>query len=130
MYTLWRAEWEHFTKQQLAFHKQNNEWEMLGELALRLHRKVAKPKLESANNQEEAEEAFHACLETGFSAKAWRSLLPIYEQRHQSPLALQAIAKLTAWNLRWYSEVSPPTRTTSNLVLPGPDSVVQGDCGG
>ena len=40
MYTLWRAEWEHFTKQQLQFHKQNNEWEMLGELALRLHHKV------------------------------------------------------------------------------------------
>jgi hypothetical protein len=40
VYTLWRAEWEHFAKQQLAFHKQNNEWEMLGELALRLHRNV------------------------------------------------------------------------------------------
>jgi hypothetical protein len=40
VYTLWRAEWEHFMKQQLQFHKQNNEWEMLGELALRLHNKV------------------------------------------------------------------------------------------
>jgi flagellar hook-length control protein FliK len=40
VYTLWRAEWEHFTKQQLQFNKQNNEWEMLGELALRLHHKV------------------------------------------------------------------------------------------
>jgi hypothetical protein len=40
VYTLWRAEWEHFTKQQLKFNKQNNEWEMLGELALRLHHKV------------------------------------------------------------------------------------------
>jgi hypothetical protein len=40
VYTLWRAEWEHFTKQQLKFHKQNNEWEMLGELALRLQHKV------------------------------------------------------------------------------------------
>jgi len=43
VYTLWRAEWEHFTKQQLKFHKQNNEWEMLGELALRLHHKVLLP---------------------------------------------------------------------------------------
>ena len=43
VYTLWRAEWEHFTKQQLKFHKQNNEWEMLGELALRLQHKVLPP---------------------------------------------------------------------------------------
>jgi hypothetical protein len=43
VYTLWRAEWEHFTKQQLKFHKQNNEWEMLGELALRLHHRVPIP---------------------------------------------------------------------------------------
>ena len=43
VYTLWRAEWEHFTKQQLTFHKQNNEWEMLGELALRLQHKVPSP---------------------------------------------------------------------------------------
>jgi hypothetical protein len=55
--------------------------------------------------KEEAEEAFHACLDTGFSAKAWRNLLPIYESRHQTSQVLTAIAKLTAWNLRWYSEV-------------------------
>jgi len=42
VYTLWRAEWEHFTKQQLQFHKQNSEWELLGELALRLHHKAQK----------------------------------------------------------------------------------------
>lgn len=67
---------------------------MLGELALRLHHK------------EQAEEAFHACVETGFSAKSWRNLLPLYVGRHQYSQALNAIAKLTAWNLRWYSEVA------------------------
>jgi Chs5-Arf1p-binding protein BUD7/BCH1 len=36
VYTLWRAEWEHFQKQQLVFHKLNAEWEMLGDLAQRL----------------------------------------------------------------------------------------------
>jgi hypothetical protein len=113
VYTLWRAEWEHFAKQQLEFRKQNNEWEMLGELALRLHRKVSIPphpptRLCNVNFQEEAEEAFVACLETGFSAKAWRNILPIYESRHQISKSLTAIAKLTAWNLRWYSEVELP----------------------
>jgi hypothetical protein len=57
--------------------------------------------------QEEAEEAFHACLDTGFSAKAWRNLLPIYASRAQTSHVLTCIAKLVAWNLRWYSEFSP-----------------------
>jgi Chs5-Arf1p-binding protein BUD7/BCH1 len=43
VYTLWRAEMEHFAKQQLQFQKTNAEWEMLGELALRLHHKVIPP---------------------------------------------------------------------------------------
>jgi Chs5-Arf1p-binding protein BUD7/BCH1 len=57
--------------------------------------------------QEEAEEAFHACLDTGFSAKAWRNLLPLYASRSQTSQVLTCIAKLVAWNLRWYSEFSP-----------------------
>ena len=40
VYTIWRAELEHFTKQQLQFHKPNLDWEMLGDLAQRLHHKV------------------------------------------------------------------------------------------
>jgi hypothetical protein len=46
-------------------------------------------------------------LETGFSAKAWRHLLPIFEERHQTPQVITCIAKLAAWNLRWYSVVLP-----------------------
>jgi Chs5-Arf1p-binding protein BUD7/BCH1 len=83
---------------------------MLGELALRLQHKVRPlpppcPRL--LTGQEEAEDAFHACLETGFSAKAWRNLLPLYSSRNQTSQALACIAKLVAWNLRWYSEFSP-----------------------
>jgi Chs5-Arf1p-binding protein BUD7/BCH1 len=79
---------------------------MLGELALRLHHRVTPCSLRLML-QEEAEEAFRACLDTGFSAKAWRHLLPIYESRHQTSQVLICIAKLTAWNLRWYAEVLP-----------------------
>lgn len=37
--TVWRAEMAHFKSQHMPYRKTATEWEILGDLALRLHRK-------------------------------------------------------------------------------------------
>ncbi|CAB10092.2 exomer complex ChAPs family (Chs5p-Arf1p-binding) protein Bch1 [Schizosaccharomyces pombe] len=95
VFTIWRAEYTHFKSQGLAYRKAPAEWEILGEVAFRLHHRV------------EAVEAFCACLESMFSFKAWKTLLIIYSEDNNIELVLTAIAKLTLYNYRWYQEYSP-----------------------
>lgn len=94
IYTIWRTEASQYKQQQLAYKKTAEEWEILGDLAERLH------------HPEEAIEAWQACLSMRFSPKAMRGVLALYESRSDGRNMLGALIRLIAWQYRWYSEVS------------------------
>lgn len=95
VYTIWRAELVHFRTQNLNYRKTGLEWEILGELAWRL------------NHRPEAEEAYQAAVEQQFSAKSWRRLLEIYQDRGDYENALTCVIKINTHSHRWYGEFSP-----------------------
>ncbi|KAL4957259.1 Chs5p-Arf1p-binding proteins-domain-containing protein [Aspergillus filifer] len=95
IYTIWRTEVAQFRQQAMEYKKSATEWEILGELAERLH------------HFDEAVEAYQACLSIRFSPKAMRGLLKLHEQRNDTRGMLSALIRLIAWQYRWYSEFSP-----------------------
>ncbi|KAF2723137.1 chaps-domain-containing protein [Polychaeton citri CBS 116435] len=95
IYTIWRTEASQYKQQQLAYKKAPEEWEILGELAERLH------------HPEEAVEAWQSCLQGRFSPKAMRGLLRKYEKEGDVRTMIGAVIRLIAWQYRWYSEFSP-----------------------
>ncbi|BEI86246.1 hypothetical protein CcaverHIS002_0605330 [Cutaneotrichosporon cavernicola] len=97
VYTIWRAEVSHFQLQHMSYKKTGTEWEILGELALRLHHK------------DEAKDAFQRCLETKFSARALLRLLEMYAAEGDLQRTLNAAIKLTAYHHRWYMESAYPS---------------------
>ncbi|KAK3709836.1 bud site selection protein [Vermiconidia calcicola] len=95
IYTIWRTEAAQYRQQQLAYKKTAEEWEILGDLAERLH------------HRDEAVEAWQACLSMRFSPKAMRGLLGLYERKGEARGIVGALIRLIAWQFRWYSEFSP-----------------------
>ncbi|KAK1140102.1 bud site selection protein [Aspergillus melleus] len=95
IYTIWRTEMAQFRQQSIEYKKSATEWEILGELAERLH------------HFDEAIEAYQQCLAIRFSPKAMRGLLKLYEKRNDTRGMLGALIRLIAWQYRWYSEFSP-----------------------
>ncbi|EDU51270.1 bud site selection protein 7 [Pyrenophora tritici-repentis Pt-1C-BFP] len=95
VYTIWRTEMAQYRQQQLLYKKSSEEWEILGELAERLH------------HTEEAVEAYENCLQIKFSPKAMRGVLKLGEQRKQVRDVTAALIRLVTWQYRWYSEFSP-----------------------
>jgi len=95
IYTIWRTESAQYKQQQLAYKKSAEEWEILGELAERLH------------HPDEAVEAWDSCLGTRFSPKAMKGVLGLCERQGDTKGALGALIRLVAWQYRWYSEVCP-----------------------
>ncbi|KAA8646396.1 hypothetical protein EYZ11_005247 [Aspergillus tanneri] len=95
IYTIWRTEMAQFRQQAIEYKKSATEWEILGELAERLH------------HFDEAIEAYQQCLSIRFSPKAMRGLLKLYEKRNDTRGMLGALIRLIAWQYRWYSEFSP-----------------------
>ena len=93
IYTIWRTESSQYKQQQLAYKKTAEEWEILGELAERLHHK------------NEAVEAWQSCLGMRFSPRAMRGLLGMYERSGDPRGIVGALIRLVAWQFRWYSEV-------------------------
>ena len=96
------------------YRKSAEEWEILGELADRLH------------HFPEAVEAYQSCLRVRFSPKAMTGVLRMYEGQGRTGEVLQAVIRLIAWQYRWYSEASlqatclaasGTTLTTSSVVL-------------
>ncbi|KAG2215425.1 hypothetical protein INT46_001388 [Mucor plumbeus] len=83
IYTFWRTEAAHYRAQQMPYRKTGTEWELLGDLALRLW------------HENEAREAYEQCLDHKFSAKAWMKLLEIYVTESNVQRALLAAVKLT-----------------------------------
>jgi len=107
IWTIFRAEVAHFKTQHLAYRKNSSEWEILGELGLRLHHK------------EEAKDAFQRCLDGKFSAKAWLRLLEMYAEEGDLQRALNAAIRLTIYNQRWYMETAFPTAVASHIFKLG-----------
>ena len=79
------------------YRKSAEEWEILGELAERLH------------HFPEAIEAYQNCLRVRFSPKAMKGVLKMYEGQNKVHEVLQSLIRLIAWQYRWYSEVRSPT---------------------
>ena len=79
----------HFKTQHLAYRKNSSEWEILGELGLRLHHK------------EEAKDAFQRCLDGKFSAKAWLRLLEMYAEEGDLSRLLQTAVRVAVYGVRW-----------------------------
>ena len=94
IYTIWRTEMAQSRQQAIDYKKTATEWEILGELAERLH------------HFDEAVEAYRHCLSIRFSPKAMHGLLKLYEQKNDTRGMLGALIRLIAWQYRWYSEVS------------------------
>lgn len=94
IYTIWRTEMAQFRQQAIEYKKSATEWEILGELAERLH------------HFDEAIEAYQHCLSIRFSPKAMRGILKLYEKRNDTRGMLGALIRLITWQYRWYSEVS------------------------
>ncbi|KAL4817978.1 Chs5p-Arf1p-binding proteins-domain-containing protein [Aspergillus spinulosporus] len=95
IYTIWRTEIAQYRQQSMEYKKSATEWEILGELAERLH------------HFDEAIEAYQACLSIRFSPKAMRGILKLHEKRNDTRGMLSALIRLIAWQYRWYSEFSP-----------------------
>ncbi|BFZ53797.1 bud site selection protein [Savitreella phatthalungensis] len=105
VYTVWRAEVNHFRSQNLVYRKSALEWEIFGELSLRLH------------HLPEAEEALLQCVGQQFSSRAWRGLLNAYLAKNEIDNALTCVVKLTTYNWRWYADFSPLLfKSARNLV--------------
>ncbi|PWN49435.1 chaps-domain-containing protein [Violaceomyces palustris] len=103
VYTIWRAEIAHCKAQGKPYQKTGTEWEILGELAMRLHHK------------EEGKDAFQRCVDAKFSAKAYLRLLEIYTDQRDVQRSLWTALRLTAYHHRWYMEGSFPGAVASSL---------------
>lgn len=92
-YTIWRTEMAQYRQQQIQYKKSAAEWEILGELAERLHHKP------------EAIEAYEHCLNIRFSPKAMKGILRMHVKHNDTRNTLAALIRLITWQYRWYSEV-------------------------
>lgn len=89
-----------------AFNKSAEEWEILGDLAERLH------------HRPEAIEAYQACLRVRFSPKAMRCTMRMWEDERKNENLLHGLIRLIAWQYRWYSEVCFVLVVLSYMVAP------------
>ena len=95
IYTIWRTDMARSKTEESSgeYRKSAEEWEILGELAERLH------------HFSEAVEAYQSCLRVRFSPKAMNGVLRMFEGQGRVNEMLQCIIRLVAWQYRWYSEV-------------------------
>ncbi|KAH9174822.1 Chs5p-Arf1p-binding proteins-domain-containing protein [Lactarius sanguifluus] len=99
VWTIFRAEVAHFKTQHVAYRKTGLEWEILGDLGLRLHHK------------EEAKEAFQRALDTPrYSIKPWAKLVDMYAEEGDLTRTLQAAIRVAAYQYGEYAELSYPTQ--------------------
>ncbi|KZM28367.1 bud site selection protein [Ascochyta rabiei] len=105
VYTIWRTEMAQYRQQQLLYKKSAEEWEILGELAERLH------------HIDEAVEAYENCLQIKFSPKAMRGILKLGEDKRNTRDVCAALIRLVTWQYRWYSEFSPSLLYTIRKLI-------------
>ncbi|KAF9972750.1 hypothetical protein BGZ73_004052 [Actinomortierella ambigua] len=102
-YTIWRAEVQHFRQLATPYRKPAADWEILGDLATRLHHK------------EEAKEAYFHCTQQKFSARSLVRLLEIYADEGELHKAMEVAIKLSVYQDRWYHETVFPTAIAHSL---------------
>ncbi|KAF9566530.1 chaps-domain-containing protein [Agrocybe pediades] len=99
VWTIFRAEVAHFKTQHVAYRKTGLEWEILGDLGLRLHHK------------EEAKEAYQRCLDSNrYSVKPWAKLMEIYADEGDIQRTVQTAIRVAAYQYADYTEMSYPTQ--------------------
>ncbi|KAH9941143.1 chaps-domain-containing protein [Epithele typhae] len=99
VWTIFRAEVAHFKTQHVAYRKTGLEWEILGDLGMRLHHK------------EEAKEAYQRCLDTPrYAYKPWSKLLDMYAEEGDIQRSLQAAVRVAAYQWGDYAEMTYPTQ--------------------
>lgn len=95
MWTIFRAEVAHFKTQHVAYRKTALEWEILGDLGLRLHHK------------EEAKEAFQRCLDTSrYSHKPWTKLMEVYAEEGDIQRCIQTAIRVAAYHYAEFTEMT------------------------
>ncbi|KAL1747423.1 Chs5p-Arf1p-binding proteins-domain-containing protein [Schizophyllum fasciatum] len=98
VWTIFRAEIAHFKTQRVAYRKTGHEWEILGDLGLRLHHK------------EEAKEAYQRCLDTPrYSQKPWLKLMEMYADEGDIQRTIQTGIRVAAYQYADYTEMTYPT---------------------
>ncbi|KAG5645489.1 hypothetical protein DXG03_005897 [Asterophora parasitica] len=98
VWTIFRAEVAHFKTQHVAYRKTGLEWEILGDLGLRLHHK------------EEAKEAYQRCLDSPrYSAKPWLKLMETYADEGDIQRSIQTAIRVAAYQYAEYTEMTYPT---------------------
>ncbi|PVI07395.1 chaps-domain-containing protein [Periconia macrospinosa] len=104
VYTIWQTEMAQYRSQQLLYKKSAEEWEILGELAERLH------------HQDQAAVAYENCLKMKFSPKAMRGVLKLGDKADVRDIC-GALIRLVTWQYRWYSEFSPSLLYTIRKLI-------------
>ncbi|EJF63882.1 chaps-domain-containing protein [Dichomitus squalens LYAD-421 SS1] len=108
VWTIFRAEVAHFKTQHVAYRKTGLEWEILGDLGMRLHHK------------EEAKEAYQRCLDTPrYSSKPWSKLLDMYADEGDIQRSLQAAVRVAAYQWGEYAEMTYPTQIARSFFKLG-----------
>ncbi|KAJ7154651.1 Chs5p-Arf1p-binding proteins-domain-containing protein [Mycena filopes] len=99
VWTIFRAEVAHFKTQHVAYRKTGLEWEILGDLGMRLHHK------------EEAKEAYQRCLDTPrYSVKPWSKLMEMYADEGDIQRSIQTAIRVAAYQYAEYTEMTFPTQ--------------------
>jgi len=98
VWTIFRAEVAHYKTQRVAYKKTGMEWEILGDLGIRL------------NHKEEAKEAYQRSLDSmRFSQKPWLKLLEMYSEEGDLQRSLQTAIRVAAYQYADYGEMTYPT---------------------
>lgn len=105
VYTIWRTQMAQYRAQQVQYKKSAEEWEILGALAERMQ------------HEDEAVEAYRACLAQRFSPKALAGVLRVLEKTKSTRETIAAVIRLVTWQYRWYSEFSPELLHTIRTLI-------------
>jgi hypothetical protein len=98
VWTIFRAEVAHFRTQHVAYRKTGMEWEVLGDLGIRLHHK------------EEAKEAYQRCLDSSrYTVKPWAKLMEMYADEGDIQRCVQTAIRVAAYQYAEYTEMAYPT---------------------
>ncbi|KAL1898152.1 bud site selection protein [Sporothrix stenoceras] len=106
VYTIWRTQMAQYRAQSMQYKKSAEEWEILGNLAERLQ------------HEDEAVEAYRACLAQRFSPRALSGILrSLKKMRGVTPETVAAVIRLVTWQYRWYSGFSPELLQTVRALI-------------
>ncbi|KAK0229471.1 Chs5p-Arf1p-binding proteins-domain-containing protein [Armillaria nabsnona] len=108
VWTIFRAEVAHFKTQHVAYRKTGYEWEILGDLGMRLHHK------------EEAKEAYQRCLDAPrYSQKPWAKLMEMYAEEGDIQRSIQTAIRVAAYQYADYTEMTYPTQIARSFFKLG-----------